>query len=319
MHGIGVADNILRESLAQRSLILLAASVVIGLVLNALQTPLYRVLEGYLLWPPGLVRIRRKHHLRAKAELASRIDVLPRHRIADVSLASSEKSFPIKLALRIKSFFRQDDHDRTAVQKALLRERLRRYPVDDGQVAPTRLGNAIRRLEEYGYQRYKLDSQTLWYQLSGAVPRQLQNQVETARTGVDFFVCLLYGNVLAAFIAVLAIAAPQSHDVTLLLSALVLVVASFLWYRLAVVTTDDWAAATRAMVDIGRKTLAEAVGLDVPHELDLERKMWQAYSRFVRQPFREGKSTSLDRFREVRSDTVDESPDADSPEEPPVA
>jgi hypothetical protein len=170
-------------------------------------------------------------------------------------------------------------------------------------VAPTRLGNAIRRLEEYGYQRYKLDSQTLWYQLTGAVPKQLRNQVETARTGVDFFVCLLYGNMLVAFAALCAIAAPRPSNVTLLLSALVLAAATALWYRLAVVTTDDWAAATRAMVDVGRRKLAEAVGLVLPQELDVERKMWQAYSRFVRQPFQEEKSTSLDQYREISRST----------------
>lgn len=168
MHGIKIADDVLHESLAQRSLMLLAASAVIGLVLNALQTPLYRILEGYLLWPPGLARIRRKHHLDAKAALAARIGALPRHgAVGEGSSTPSDRSFPARPGIGIRTFFQQDDCNRTAVQRALLRECLRRYPVDDRQVAPTRLGNAIRRLEEYGYQRYKLDSQTLWYQLTG--------------------------------------------------------------------------------------------------------------------------------------------------------
>ena len=64
--------------------------------------------------------------------------------------------------------------------------------------APTRLGNAIRRLEEYGHNRYRLDSQALWYELTAAAPKQLSQQVDTARAGVDFFVCLLYGQLLAA-------------------------------------------------------------------------------------------------------------------------
>jgi hypothetical protein len=57
------------------------------------------------------------------------------------------------------------------------------------------------------------------------------------------------------------------------------------------------------MVDIGRKTLAEAVGFVLPQELDMERKMWQAYSRFVRQPFQDEKSTPLDQYREVNQST----------------
>jgi hypothetical protein len=271
-------------------------------------------LEGYLLWPPGLARLRRKHHLIAKTALAARIEILPRRvREEESRLPQSERSLRMRLRVEIMAFFRQEDQDRTAVQRALLRERLRRYPVDDGQVAPTRLGNAIRRLEEYGYQRYKLDSQTLWYQLAGAASKQLRDQVDAARTGVDFFVCLLYGNMLIMFTALCATAAPRANNITLLLSALVLVAASLLWYRLAVVTTDDWAAATRALVDEGRKTLADAVGLAIPQELELERKMWQAYSRFVRRPYQEEKSTQLDAFRKVMQSEKKESSEEASP------
>ncbi len=53
---------------------------------------------------------------------------------------------------------------------ALLNEQLHRYPLDDRQVIPTRLGNAIRQFEEYGYDRYRLDSQVLWHELNAAVP-----------------------------------------------------------------------------------------------------------------------------------------------------
>lgn len=313
-HGIRIADNIRHESVTQGALILLAASAVGGLTLNALQTPLYRILEGYLLWPPGLARLRRKHHLAEKAELAARIEILPRRMREDESpLPPSGHGIRMRPGAETIAFFRQEDQDRTAVQRALLRERLRRYPIDDEQVAPTRLGNAIRRLEEYGYQRYKLDSQTLWYQLAGAAPKQLRDQVDTARTGVDFFVCLLYGNMLVVFTALCATAAPQANNATLLLSALVLVAASLLWYRLAVVTTDDWAAATRALVDEGRKTLADAVGLVIPRELELERKMWQAYSRFARRPFQEEKSTQLDAFRKATLSDKNESSEEHSP------
>lgn len=300
MHGIKIADSIRQQSIAQGSLLLLGASVVIGLTLNALQTPLYRVLEGYLFWPPGLVRLRRRRHLRVKAALAVRVESRPRRIAEDAARpAPPGVNLDVRISKKVIEFFRQEDQDRTAVQRALLRERLRRYPVDNEQVAPTRLGNAIRRLEEYGYQRYRLDSQTLWYQLAGAAPKQLRDQVDAARTGVDFFVCLFYGNMLVIFTALCTLAAPRANDITLLLSALVLLAGTFLWYRLAVATTDDWAAATRALVDEGRKTLAASVGLVIPQDLEAERRMWQSYSRFVRRPFQEGKSSHLDEFRQV--------------------
>ncbi|MFG2490359.1 hypothetical protein ACGFSD_04685 [Streptomyces caniferus] len=58
-----------------------------------------------------------------------------------------------------------------------MHERLARYPVADDQIAPTRLGNAIRRFEEYGYDRYRLDTQVLWNELTGCVPDQVRRQV----------------------------------------------------------------------------------------------------------------------------------------------
>jgi hypothetical protein len=148
------------------------------------------------------------------------------------------------------------DATRTKVQRALLAERLRRYPVDEGQLAPTRLGNAIRRHEEYGYQRYLLDSQALWYELTAAAPEQLTQQVNAARAGVDFFVCLLYGNLLVALLALMSLGDSNARDLTLLVTSATLIAVSFLWYRLAVVTTDDWALAARALVDVGRKPLS---------------------------------------------------------------
>lgn len=181
--------------------------------------------------------------------------------------------------------FAPRDLARTTVQRGMLRERLRRYPVDDAQVAPTRLGNAIRQLEEYGYQHYRLDSQALWYELTATAPKQLGQQVDVARAGVDFFVCLLFGNLLVAGIALAAVSASDARAGTLLITAGVLIVASGLWYRLAVITTDDWALAVRALVDVGRKPLAAALGFQLPKAIDQEREMWQQYCRFVRRPY----------------------------------
>lgn len=195
------------------------------------------------------------------------------------------------------SKFAKRDQARTTVQRSLLMERLRRYPVDDAQVAPTRLGNAIRRFEEYGYNRYRLDSQALWYELTSAASKQLSRQIETARAGVDFFVCLLYGQLLVAAVALASLAAPRPHYSTLLVTAAVLIVLTPAWYRLAWVTTDDWALAVRALVDLGRKPLAEGLGLRLPGELDQERQMWRLYCRMVRQPYDAERAAALDKFR----------------------
>jgi hypothetical protein len=296
---IRLASQLTHADVTERSLAGLAAAAVIGLMLSALQSPLYRILEGYLFWPARLAKARRDHHVQAKALLHDRLDVIRLEALDAQGQIETpdDKRLQDLRARRAVARYTQRDLARPAVQRSFLREHLHRYPVDDNQIAPTKLGNAVRRFEEYGYDRYRLDSQALWYELTAAAPTQLRRQVDNARAGVDFFVCLMYGNLTLAAVALISLAAPTSHARTLLVTAGVLVLLAPIWYKLAWVSTDDWALATRALVDLGRRPLAEGLGLSLPGELDGEREMWRTYCRMVRQPYDVTHSSDLDHFR----------------------
>jgi hypothetical protein len=71
---------------------------------------------------------------------------------------------------------------------------------------------------------------------------------------------------------------------------------AILWYRIAVVATDDWAGAVRALVNLGRQPLASSLGLELPLTLARERTMWSATVSLV-----QGQSapdpSALDEFR----------------------
>jgi hypothetical protein len=179
---------------------------------------------------------------------------------------------------------------------SMLAEKHRRYPVDDGQVLPTLLGNAIRRFEEYGYDRYRLDTVTMWNALLGVVPDSVQKRVDASRVGVDFFVCLIYGQLILAACGAAALAVAPGHRVGPILAIALPVVLIPVWYRLAVEATDEWAAAFRGLVDIARKPLADALGLTLPATLEEERRMWQLASRLSRRPYSAG-DAELDKFR----------------------
>lgn len=299
LRDVTMVSHLANSGVAERTLAVVVAAIVAGLILNALQVPLYRVLEGYL-WPNGIARRRQAHYVRLKHRLQDRLEAIRLQILSNQSRlekSTDEQKLAELLADQKISKYLKRDQARTVAQRSLLRERLRRYPVDDAQVAPTRLGNAIRRLEEYGYNRYRLDSQALWYELTAVAPKQLNQQVDTARTGVDFFVCLLYGQLLAAVAALASLAAPHPNYPTLLLTAIVLITLTPAWYRLACITTDDWALAVRALVDLGRKPLAEGLGLRLPSELQQERRMWNLYCRMVRRPYEPGRNDALDEFR----------------------
>jgi hypothetical protein len=184
-----------------------------------------------------------------------------------------------------------------AVWLALLAERLHRYPVDDRQVAATRLGNAIRRFEEYGYNRYLLDSQVLWHELNAVVPDPVRKQVEDGRTNVDFFISPLYGHFVVALAAAVDLVAGTAGQPWTVAGALVaLLVLSAIWYRVAVVATDEWAGAVRAMVNLGRRPLATALGLELPGTIDAERAMWRHTSDLVGSEYTPGVAL-LDPYR----------------------
>jgi len=240
----------------------LVTAVLLGLVLNALQTPLYRFLEGYAFWPRKAYergcRVQRERRLRTQARL---------------------------------------DEAAAPLQRALLREKLDRFPIEDAQIAPTRLGNAIRRFEEYGHNRYRLDTQVLWNELTSTAPEQARRQVDTARTNVDFFVALLYGHLAVALPAACALASEHADSLALAATSVSLVALTPLWYRTAVAVTDDWATAVRALVNVGRKPLAEALGLVLPQDLGEERTMWQLVTRMSSKPYAPAADTALAPYR----------------------
>lgn len=289
------------------ALAFLTASLMLGLVLNALQNPLYRILEGYLLWPSFAYEHGCRRHQALRRRLSDRLLLMRLERRAADSSLSPINSADLTLLRHSPHLarYRRLDRRSTVTRRALLQERLARYPVSDGHLAPTRLGNAIRRFEIYAYDRYQLDSQLLWNELTATAPEQARRQVDTARTSVDFFVCLLYGHIallLAAAVTLTSTAAGTSAVAT---TAVVLVVLIPMWYRCAVSATDEWAAAVRALVNVGRHPLAASLGLDIPKELAAERTMWSLVSRLPRIPYHEH-AAALDHYRRSPARTGDD-------------
>lgn len=263
LHHPGIADALSRASNGDKTLLFLVAAVLLGLVLNALQTPLYRFLEGYALWPSWAY------------ERGCRVQRERRRRTADRLAATT-----------------------ATLRKAVLSEKLSRYPAAEEQIAPTRLGNAIRRFEEYGHDRYRLDTQVLWNELTIAAPDDTRRVVDTARTSVDFFVALLYGHAAVALCAIGALASGRRDTLVLLITCAVLAALTPVWYHTAVAATDEWAAAVRALVNLGRKPLAESLGLVLPKDLADERTMWQLVVRMSRRAYAPAADAAFAPFRE---------------------
>ncbi len=279
-HRFTTISTFLAEPTTTRQVTLLAIATVAGLVLAAMQTTLYRILEGYTLWPPPLAGHRIRKHQERRAKLVTKGETVAANK---------------------------------AVRRGLLYERAARYPVEDDQIAPTMLGNAIRRFETYGGDRYMLDSQLLWGNLTATAPAPAVRAVDNARTNVDFFVCLLYGGATTLVLAGLTGGTAGQLTVRLWLAAGIGLLLAVVCYWLAVRATDDWDSAFRAVVDHGRAGVAAAFGLKIPANFEAERYMWQVVNTLVRRPFDYSESKNvpalIERFRLERAQA--------KPSEPP--
>lgn len=268
LEGVSAYASVVGSVSVEGALVLVISSIVFGLVLSTLQTPLYRVLEGYVLWPGWLRDQRRDAHRRRRDELR------------DAASGSGEASLTLDRGLAL--------------------ERYLRYPVNDSQIAPTRLGNNIRRFETYGEDRYHLDTQVLWYALRAAAPESLVKEVDAARSGVDFFVCSCWVTIALGVSALVTLRAPGSDTATLVIVAVAAVAVAVATYVAAVAATDSWASAVRALVDVGRKPLADALGLEMPARLEDERTMWRSVAWLTVYPYDPLTAVSVNRFRARR-------------------
>lgn len=203
--------------------------------------PIYRLLEGYSL-PKRLQRRLIRRHLRA---------------------------------WQILKWQEQRALDLGEVPGGLLKERLNAYPVTAHRIRGTRLGNALTAMESFGVTRYGIDSQSLWYELQAVSPETVRRQTEEGRSPVDFFVSsLAHFSLFAVACTTLAII---QQDLSLLVFGAIALLLLPLNYNLAVRNVKDWAGAVRALVNLGRRPLADAVGMTMPTKLEDERHMWASF------------------------------------------
>jgi hypothetical protein len=247
---------------AQLAAAFVGVVVVLALTLDTFSSPLYRILEGYLLWPRWLQRRGVRGQIRRKARLAR-------------------------------------DTGHRGWRRGLDLEDLARYPEDEDQIAPTRFGNALRAFETYGKARYNLDVLTVWYELFAACPKTVQSDIIDKRAAVDFFVAWTYIAGLLAVTTLLVAGSECALTPTLIVFALVWAMAAFLAHWLAVRATDEWGYAVKAMVNTGRIKLADSLGLEMPKTLAEEKLMWGYVTGYAYYGD-DGNAANLERFRKTR-------------------
>jgi len=214
--------------------------VVLAVTFAYASLPIYRILEGY-----SLPRFLRRPLLRRQQREFARV------RDAERRYAATGK---MPAGIGIEDF--------------------RRFPEKPSAVRATSLGNALAAMESWGSERYNLDTLLMWHELYGVSRDNVRRDTDEGRAPVDFFVSsIAHMTLLFAGCVVIAALIPQARIRALVIAvvALLVVPAS---YRLAVKNMVDWAQSVKAMVNLGRADLAEALGLRIPPGLEGERRMW---------------------------------------------
>lgn len=268
-----ILDRVAGMDATQQLVVAGFAAVILAIVLSQSQVLLYRVLEGYVLWPSKIRDVRIEKWRRRRADLAAEVE------------------------------------QQTGLRRSLSVESLSQLPERDDQIAPTKLGNAIRAFETYGQNRYHLDSQILWSELITEVPDRLASEYASARAGVDFFISTFYLSLGYGLVALAAGLVSDEVRWAALVTGLVAVALTPMWLYLAVKSVGYWHSATRAVVNLGRKPLAEALGLELPPTHRAEQHMWERVVWFVNYPDRDDLGTELDAYRA----TVDQPPTEPKP------
>jgi hypothetical protein len=169
---------------------------------------------------------------------------------------------------------------RLTIRRSQIREQLGDYPTRRDRVLPTRLGNAFKALETFGVDHWGLDSQTFWYELNAVVPERLRRDVDDARASVDFFISFVAHLSLLSAVSILAAAVARSP--TSLLTGIIAAALTKPAYDAAVRNMTDWRYSVQALVNLGRVPLAKGLGYETPATLTAERRLWQAWGKFVR-------------------------------------
>ncbi|WP_162802231.1 hypothetical protein [Ornithinimicrobium murale] len=183
------------------------------------------------------------------------------------------------------------------VRIGLLNERIRKYPADVRQLGPTALANALRAIETYGWDRYRLDSQTLWSEIQSVIPERLIDEHERSRAPVNFFVSLVYLSLSSGITLIATGLYTAGGSMTMVTVGVALVATAPLWYRLAILNTRYLLATMQAAVNVSRVKLAESMGLVLPRALADERDMWARVYYFVHDPFDADYDQDLNSYR----------------------
>lgn len=267
--GLGVALAALAELNPVKVTWLVAASLLVGLFLHPLEFAGTQLLEGY--WGTGrLSRILAGRRVRHHRRLYRGLRELEGHEASAWKAAVNEMLGPgDHTAEERDTKLASAQGDAVAARRRTEEEARRlagRYPGGE-RIMPTRLGNALRQLEDGVGAQYGLDVLRVAPHLALIAPDRHLAYLNDARQQLDLAVRLCTVCLLASVVSVAALL----PDGLWLFVTLVPYVGAYVAYRGAVVAALGYGTVVATVLDLNRFELYRILGLVRPSDTSAER------------------------------------------------
>jgi hypothetical protein len=246
----------------------LVGAVVVGVLLSALDDPIYQFYEGRMGWPRWLARWRTK---KWRAHVAS----LQHHARA----AKQRGDMPT--------------YDEIWSQ-------LRQFPEDaEGEptaTAPTRMGNILAAYEDYPRRRYGMDSVFYWYRLWLRVDKDVREEIDRTWASTDALMYLAFGSAvlgvvywisLAVSLVTAALGSPTlatAEQPRYLVGGAALLLISYVPYRLSIPGHLVNGELYKSLFDVFRSVLKKDLATPSASERDEWNALWAGLQYGVKLP-----------------------------------
>ncbi len=163
-------------------------------------------------------------------------------------------------------------------------DRMENFPKDERWLRPTRLGNVAAAYETYSLERYGITLSTLWPRLYHVTPDRFREQIEEAKTFLDFTVILSFFSLLLTLVAgVQVVRGSLWFSVEAMLLPFLFLLGSGMLYLLAIQAMRSFGLQVAASVDLFRLKLLDELEIQRPHSPAAEKNLWTELRRFVEQ------------------------------------
>jgi hypothetical protein len=148
------------------------------------------------------------------------------------------------------------------------------YPPDEPDVRATIFGNVMGRLTAYSQTRYGIPLDVLWPRLLHVLPGPARRRVDDATVLIDFSVISAAASLVVATGSVATAYLVDGSGGRALVTAGAGVVAYAVFVRVAITAARSFSEEVEACVDLYRRDLLGALGLDAPSDIAGERAVW---------------------------------------------